>query len=453
MKQRCARALALAILGAAAAGFAAHAADPSSLPLLSAGDIRYAGGFRLPRESANGDNFSFGGRPIAFAARTHSLFVSSRAGRLAEVTIPDPVSSSDVTQMPFARYLQPFDDPTEGQLSVVANGGVAIDGLLVDGDRIYGTASVYYDATNSQRVSHYSRSVQLNRRSFSGWSQVWEPGKTGFVSGFLALVPPEWRERLGGPAATGQCCIPIVSRTSWGPAALTFDPAQLGRGAVPATPLVYYDGQHASLGAWSGSNPTYGATMAVGGLAMIAGTRTALFVGRNGVGPYCYGNGTGDQRLHGTASPDGSHWCYDPTSGDKGPHAYPYRYQIWAYDLSEMAAVRAGHKQPWQVLPYGVWPIDLPTYEKAVKIGGVTYDPERQVIYLAQTGADKDGYASRPIIHALRINAAGQPISGNPPPPAPAPQPAPQPAPRAVPVPVPPIVIDDHIEPIKPPAK
>jgi hypothetical protein len=396
------------MIGAVAVTTGAHSADPSTLPRLTAESFQYIGGFRLPRETVNGDSFSFGGRPIAFSPKTNSLYVGSRAGRVAEVSIPNPVISANPTALPFATYLQPFADPTEGHLSQVATSGVAIDGLMVYGDRLYGTASIYYDASNTQRVSHYSRSLQLNQLSFSGWSQVWDAGKSGFVSGFMSLVPAEWQARLGGPAATGQCCIPIVTRTSWGPAALAFDPARIGQAAVPASPLVYYSGEHPTLGAWSGSNPTYGATIQIGGMAIIAGTRTAIFAGRNGIGPYCYGNGTSTQSLHGTVGPDGAHWCYDPTSGDKGQHAYPYRYQFWAYDLNDFAAVKAGQKQPWEVTPYGVWPFDLPTPEAGVKLGGIAYDAERQMLYLSQMGADKDGYASRPIVHAMQIDVVSR---------------------------------------------
>ena len=336
--------------------------------------------------------------------RVHPLFVGSRAGRLAEVTIPVPVRSSNPNALPFATYLQPFADPTEGRLSQVASEGVAIDGLMVYGNRLYGTASIYYDANNTQRVSHYSRSLRLNEPSFQGWSQVWEAGKAGFVSGLLAVVPEEWRARLGGPAVTGQCCIPIVMRTSWGPAAFSFDPARIGQAAVAAAPLLYYTAEHPTLGPWDASNPTYGATMTMGGLTIIPGTRTALYFGANGIGPNCYGNGTGQQSLHGTIGADGSTWCYDPTSSDKGSHAYPYHYQIWAYDLNDFAAVKAGQKQPWEVVPYGVWPFELPTPEARVRLGGVSYDPAKRTLYISQLYADQDGYASRPIIHTLQVN-------------------------------------------------
>ncbi len=384
--------------------------DPSTLPLLSPDSVQYLGAFRLPKHSVNGDSFSYGGGGAAFRSATNSLFMSSRAGRVAEVTISAPVMAANVAQLPLASFLQPFADPMEGELSQVASSGVALSGLMIYGDRLYGTASIYYDASNSQKLSHFSHSLQLNQPSFSGWTRVWEEKKTGLVAGYMSLVPSEWQSRLGGPAVTGQCCIPIVTRTSWGPSAFSFDPSQVGAATAAASALVYYTGEYQTLGSWSGANPTYGGTAGMGGVAIIGGSRTALFVGRNGVGPYCYGNGTSNQSLHGTTSPDGSHWCYDPTSADKGQHAYPYRFQIWAYDLNDLAAVKAGQKQPWEVVPYGVWPLDLPYYESRFRIGGVTYDAERQLLYVTQQYADKVDVASHPIVHVFQLDVAPPPV-------------------------------------------
>lgn len=404
----------------------AQASNPGTLPRIEFSNLSYLGAFRLPAETVNGDSFSIGGRALTFNPQGHSLFVSTRAGRVAEVSIPSLGSSSDVNTLPFATFLQPFFDPMEGHLSQVATDGVNLEGLMVFGNRLYGTASIYYDAQNTQQVSHFSHSLRLDEPSFQGWSQVWETGKTGFVAGTMAVVPTEWRALLGGPAATGQCCIPIVSRTSWGPAAFAFDPAQVGQASVNASPLLYYTGDHQTLGPWDGSNPVYGATMKLGGMAVIAGTRTVLYFGRNGTGPNCYGNGSSDQSLVGQIAADGAHWCYDPTSSDKGSHAYPYRYQIWAYDLNDFAAVKAGQKQPWEVVPYGVWPFELPTPEAEVKIGGVGYDAATQTLYLSQMQADRDGYSYRPVIHALRVNGiTGTTTTTDPVPAPPAPGPTP----------------------------
>jgi hypothetical protein len=385
---------------------AAQSSDPSGLPLLSQGGLEYVGAFRLPYDGSNGEWFSFGGFAIAYNPLGNSLFVSSYHGAVAEVSIPTPGNSSDFKALPFASYLQGFYDPTEGHLAEVSSSGVSITSLLVRGSRLFGTASIYYDANNTQRLSHFSRSLQLNQPSFSGWSRVSDEGRSGFVSGWMAALPSEWHAKLGGPALTGQCCIPIVWRTSVGPAALAFDPAQVGQPAVGATPLLYYTSDHAALGPWDGSNPTYGATTQMGGIAAIAGTRTVLYFGTNGLGEHCYGNGTDNQSLAGTKGPDGELYCYDPTNNSKSSHAYPYRYQIWAYDLNDFAAVKAGTKQPWDVMPYGVWPLSFPNPEPTVRLGGVAYDAEHQLLYVSQLHADAEGYSSQPLIQVFHVNAA-----------------------------------------------
>jgi hypothetical protein len=394
----------------------AQAGDPSTLPLLSSGGLQYLGGFRLPRESSNGDVFDGGGFAIAFNPGTNSLFVSSYYGRVAEVSIPTPAISSDPAALPYSTFLQPFADPTEGHINEATFGyGGGISSLVVSGNRLYGTASIYYDSINEQRVSHYSRSLQLNQPSFSGWSQVGEATKQGYVSGFLSAVPAEWRTRLGGAAIAGQCCIPIVSRTSFGPSGFGFDPTQVGNPTVATVPLVYYDGNHQTLGLYVNDttpNEVYNQSTEIHGMAIVAGTRTLLYIGRNGLGIPCYGKGTGDRALVGTVDPiDGADYCYDLDQFGKGTHAWPYRYQIWAYDLNDLAAVKAGTKQPWDVVPYGVWPLNLPTPGNEVRLGGVGYDPQRQILYVSQRLADfgPNDQSYRPIIHAFRLDALAAP--------------------------------------------
>lgn len=378
--------------------------DPTQLRRLDFADLEYAGAFRLPATESNGDSFSSGGGPLAFNPDRNSLFAGTRSGRVAEVSLPTASKSQAIAELPMAEYLQPFADPAEGRMREVATEGAALAGLLVQPRRLYGSGVIYYDANNTQSVSHFSRPINLSDRGASAMRRVGARGRSGLVAGYMATVPPEWQSKLGGPALTGQCCVPIVSRTSWGPAAFAWDPADLeGTSDVAATPLVYYPAEHPTLGQWDGSNPTYGGTIQMGGLAVIAGTRTALFVGRNGLGPFCYGNGTGDQALANTTGRDGERYCYDPSNSDKGQHAYPYRYQMWAYDLNDWAAVRAGDRDPWNVKPYGVWPFELPFPEPGVRVGGVAYDAATQRLFVSQLHADRDGYAYRALIHVFHI--------------------------------------------------
>src|SRR5436190_15730469 len=113
MRQRLVVLCALFILSCVSFSTLNASLQESELPRLASNDVQYLGGFRLPRETVNGDNFEFGGRPLAFNPAGPSLFVSSRNSRLAEVSIPTPVNSSDVNALPFASYLQGFADPTE----------------------------------------------------------------------------------------------------------------------------------------------------------------------------------------------------------------------------------------------------------------------------------------------------------------------------------------------------
>jgi len=377
--------------------------DPTHLPRLSLENLAYQGAFRLPAEEVDGDSFSLGGGPLAFNPSNGSLLVGTRAGRVAEVSIPVPVNSADIGALSFAKLLQPFVDPTGGQMKEVGP-DANLAGLLVSGQQLIGTGLIYYDANNTQSVSHFVRPVALGQPATVRIKSVGEKGRSGFVAGYMAAVPPEWQTALGGPAITGQCCVPIISRTSFGPAAFAFNPADLDRDdRASVTPLVYYDSEHQTLGKFDGSGPSFGGTTMMGGVAVINGTSTALFAGSNGTGPFCYGNGTADKSLDNTVGPDGAKYCFDPTTSDKGQHAFPYHYQLWAYDLNDWARVRAGKQDPWRVQPYGVWNIEFPIAGPETRISGVAFDPQQRRLFIAQRLADRDGYAFRSLIHVYQI--------------------------------------------------
>ena len=225
----------------------------------------------------------------------------------------------------------------------------------------------------------------------------------GFVSGYMTLIPPEWQSAFGGPALTGNCCLSVISRTSYGPAAFVFDPAAVGDSVpVPDSPLVYYPSSHPTLGTWGDSwDPSWGIVW--DGSTMIRGiifpddSRSVLFFGTQGVGGFCYGEGTSDPSLAGKPTPDGTIWCYDPGNPYKGTHGYPYTAMVWAYDAKELLAVKQGEKQPWEVTPYATWPLTLPF--GSATIGGAAYDAATGTIYVSQ----QFGNGSEPVIHAFTV--------------------------------------------------
>jgi len=361
-------------------------------PLLQLSDLQYLGAFRLPNGTSDQTSFAYGGTALGHNPANNSLFLVGHDWYqlTAEVSIPTLVNSTNLNSLNTATLLQPLTDVTNGKASNVGSGTYKMGGLLPYGGQLYSTVYLYYDASGSQTLSHYVSSPNLSIHNAQGPYPVgsW----AGIVSGYMALIPSEWQSSFGGPALTGNCCLSIISRTSYGPAASVFNPSDVGvNNPVPATPILYYPSAHPlePYGA-AGSHVLFSGTTKIHGLVFPSGTRSVLFIGRQGVGPYCYGEGSA---------------CGDPADSSKGEHAYPYKYQIWAYDANDLLAVKNGQKNPWDVMPYGVWNFNLP-FESTGSghgIGGAAYDPATQRIYISQSC---EASGCNPIIHVFKVNAA-----------------------------------------------
>lgn len=382
----------------------ASGSAPSNLPRVSASGLRYEGSFLLPNQVSDQKTFAYGGTALAYDPSRNALFAVGHDWYqlTAEVSIPKLVRAATIKSLRRARFVQPFTDATDGKLDQTGGTNNKIGGQLVFDGRLYGSVYVYYDATDSQVVSHWVRpSTSLKRGHTKGLFQIGHQG-AGFVSGFMAQIPGPWQKPLGGSVLTGNCCIPIISRTSFGPAAFSFNPTQLGRSAAADHPLVYYPQAHPTLGAWNASwNPgkqiVFGGGTTIKGVVFPAGTRSVLYFGTQGVGKFCYGEGTDKRALAGKPTPDGTVWCYDPANSSKGTHAYPYVPEVWAYDARDLLAVRKGQKRPWQVRPYATWKLHLAF--ASPNVGGVAYDSVHNVIYVSQQYVD----GPAPVIDVFKV--------------------------------------------------
>ena len=356
--------------------------------LLKQADLIYQGAFRLPRGKAGKSSFDYGGSALAYNPANDSLFIVGHDHQqmVGEISIPSIVNSSQINHLSTAQVLQPFTEVTEGKMFTVDSGTIKIGGLMVYRGKLYITAYSYYDADGSQRLSHFSRPLTLSLKG--QLSGPYEVGllKAGFVSGYMTHIPREWQEHLGGPAITGNCCIAIVTRTSYGPSAFAFDPVDLGvKKPAPATPLVYYNSAHTTLGGWNQTGPQFNGTTQIRAVVFPEGTNSVLYFGRHGTGRLCYGAGAD---------------CNDPVNSAQGTHAYPYVYQVWAYDAEELKAAKNGRKNPWDVVPYAVWNFKLPFQPANRVLGGAAYDPGTQRIFVVQYYAESFG---QPMIHVWRV--------------------------------------------------
>jgi hypothetical protein len=378
---------------------------PASAPsakLVRSTDLEYQGAFQLPRGPVGASSFDYGGNALAFNPVGGSLFLVGHAQQqlVAEVAVPAIRRATTMSDLAVATVLQPFADAADGRLRSVEadqNQPVLVSGLLPYGGKLYLAASVYYDANGSQRLSHFVSGLDLSvKADVRGPYRVGNLG-AGAVSGYFGLIPADWQGALGGPVLNGNCCLSIISRTSYGPAAFAIDPAKLGTtDPLPAVPLVYYPGTH-PLGPYDDRSTFFNGSTNVNGVVFPEGTRSVLFFGKQGTGPLCYGPGTGDLTLAGTGPP-GEVLCHDPMSAGKGYHAYPYLSYVWAYDALDLAAVKSGKRQPWDVKPYAVWSLDDLPFVGSTGILGAAYDAKTGRIFLSLAS---DG--ANPLIHVLTV--------------------------------------------------
>lgn len=392
---------------------------PGAIKRLQQADLVYSGAFRVP------SGFEWGGTALTFHPGRGSLLMANMNERVGEFTVPEPSVAETIAELPQATLVQAPADILKGKLRTIdgdRQNGVKLGGITPVGDSLVVTAWSYYDAgVNKQTKTHFV----VRESGVDGPFQV---GKGfdkarigGFVSGYMATIPNMWQSALGGTHLTGQGGgLPIVTRTSSGPAAAVFSPAQLGIKVPADAPIVIgYPSDTSNpgsglnrptLGVWGQNGGLYNGTQFFRGMVFPDGTRSILFFGRSGTA-FCYGLGTPTQSLHGSPVPGapGVKHCYDPVPGNdsKGTHGYPYRAAVFAYDVDDLITVKKGKKKPWDIRPYATWTFSLPHQRKLVDevdigiydIVGAAYDSATQRIFLSGFRNDGDS----PLIYVFTI--------------------------------------------------
>jgi hypothetical protein len=356
--------------------------DYASQPLLDKTNFVYLGAFALPTGLVGDSYFNYGGHALCpyfdEATGKYTIFMEGHAwypGEVAQVEIPDRiVNSQDWNDLPLATVLQPFSNATDGKLDTLGDSGAFIYGMLAYHGRLITAASVYYDADNSQVNSHGAASFDLAlTNAFHGFYPFNAVASPRSLGRYMTLIPAEWQAAFGGPALSGQCCICIIENSSSGPAATVFDPDDVGtKDPIPGTTVLYYP-VNQPLAPGDTQNSLYNYATQMGGMAFPPGSRSVLFIGRQGLGPYCYGIGSD---------------CGDPADDSKGTHAYPYQHQVWAYDANDLVAVKNGRKLPWEVRPYATWSLDDMDTSGGAAIRSAGYDPLTGRLYIAQAFGD-----------------------------------------------------------------
>ena len=395
-----ARANLLVVVVVCAMGICPTAAQPR----IESSDFHYLGAFRTPQGTSGGSRFGYGGHAIAYHAANDSLFITGHDQQeqfVAEISVPAPALADDVRDLPVASVLQPFADVTDGLIH--SSETDRIGGLLVDEGKLIFSAYEYYDADTSVHESHGTSGLDLSvGDDATGLYQV-GPQNAGMVAGYMTHVPSAWQASFGSTHLTGQANIPITGRTSDGPAIYGFNTADLTGDSetvvAPVVPLASYPWPDSLVPLVNGVQPAnelFNRANDVTGVAFPDGSRSVLVFGTHGLGDYCYDNVDGSGAF-----------CDDPARDGKGTHAYPYRYQVWAYDALDLLEVKAGNLAPHEVLPYDYWELELPFAPLAHDLGEVSYDPATQRLFVSQLDVlAHEGLDVYPVIHVFQLSHA-----------------------------------------------
>jgi hypothetical protein len=307
---------------------------------------------------------------------------------VAEISIPEPKIADNVASLETARFIQNFSDPLEGKRDSVNPGSrnpKQIGGLLVHQGKLIVSVNSVYDAGSKQDTSHFSRSKDL-LASDTLFGPV-KVGKTypGWVGGYMSDIPRQWQAELGGQALTGKFGLAIIGLQSWGPTVTAFNPDFDSDDNADGKLLLGYPANQSILGGgYDVQSEFFNGSSKGSGIVIPNNSSSLLFFGRHGYGRFCYGTGKE---------------CGDPASANKGVHAYPYRYRIWAYDLRDLAAARNGRMKPNKIHPYGIWTLDLPFSTAKKSTGGAAYDRAKNRLFLSLLRSDK----SRPLIQVFTV--------------------------------------------------
>ena len=262
-------------LAIAAAGLrSGPALAQTALPRVQSGDMTYLGFFNVPEGPASSP-FSYGGMALAMGADGASLYYGGHVYNqtIGRISIPAIGGTATIIQNPTA-----IPGSTGGQNET------QVAGALAWNNRLIVTKRNKYSTADFKPLTAGSTSIN----GFGAMQSV--AGATGwYVSGYMGIIPTEWRSLLGGPSLseTGSCRSIRRART-----ALCFIPSiRTNVGVVtptPATPLMYYPLSNPLSNPSTANNYFSRSNYYNAGIVFPAGTRSIWFVHRQGYGNPTY---------------------------------------------------------------------------------------------------------------------------------------------------------------------
>ncbi|MBF0257787.1 MAG: hypothetical protein HQK62_02940, partial [Desulfamplus sp.] len=384
-------------------------------------NLVYQGAFLFPE----GDEWSYSGHALAWYPNGDatgsndgypgSLYTATHVndGYAGEISIPSPIKSDAIINLPRATIIQPPKDITGNWRNNCTAYPECIyrelDGLawLPDINKIAWNLRDWYNVTGFDQDS-----LGWSNQDMSDPQGVWHIGPresensvfhNGKTSNYLFNAPQafaaKWLE--GKSLIAGSSREAGALGGSQGPTLFALAPWEDGNPPAPsselnALALLYYPENYDCV--WENSDvcayPGYSAADHWNGGAWIetASKTAVLITGRKGLGKSCYGTPEDCQN--------------DTCVTSKGFHAYPYQPQILFYDPEDIKAVRSGSKKPWQVLPYHVMSLEDIAYNAGCAvIGAAALDSVNGYLYITEKEIDDvdNGIWGTTAVHVWKI--------------------------------------------------
>jgi len=385
--------------------------------LIQPADLLYLGAFRLPADAPDEIGWGWSGNTLAYypdgdPSGSGDGFPGSLFGTghnwntfVSEVSIPAPVASRSISDLPIAETLQPFNDIRAGLFPPFEIPRVGLAYLPPQGSQ---TSGKLYFVWSDHAPGEYTdvggslgwSETALNNPQTAG---IWGIGNNPkFVtSDYLFTIPKAWSDAYlsGAYLAAGRYV--DGGQAAMGPSLFAIAPWQMGNppqagATIPAFTLLRYDSvlienphsliNYSHTDEWSG------------GAWLTAGEKSAvIFVGTKGIGETWYG------------CQDGTVWPeeppYPPECPERGWWTTTLEGQMLFYNPDDFAAVATGEMESWVPQPYAILPLDdilfhVTSTQQKYHLGATTFDRQNGLLYVVEPLADED----RSVVHVWNIS-------------------------------------------------
>ncbi len=429
--------------------------SPSSTDLVQPADLIYRGAFRLPGGEDPPRTFAYGGNGMTFNPDGGTLFITGHdriaygglpdGSQVTEVSIPTPLVSRRVEDLPSATFIQDFHDVTAGyftEMEEIPKIGIQYLNHPATGPLIHLCWGQHLQPEDAP--SHAWFSADLAAPNLQG---VWFIGHQNLYStnGYLFDIPAAWADAHaeGRPLATGR--MRDGGQGGMGPTLFAYRPWQPDGSAppsgthLPETTLLLYENAYASdeivrcMDGYQHPDEWQGGAW----ITTPSGKTAVLFAGTKSTGTkYWYGYIHPDgpdlpcvdahvtdfvtcRTADGAPCPaEDFGGCCDDEGGtcvsNRGWWTTRFDAQLILYDPADLARVAAGEIESWEPQPYAVLDVDEHLYlappvwdeievgwgdQRRARLGAAAYDRENGFLYVLELYAD----GAKPVIHVWQV--------------------------------------------------